>query len=72
VDLERFYDRVHEAGAAIHNLEPAPGFESVRLPGERQWESINKAKGDGVPVHKQDAEMLKSLATPLGINVPWE
>jgi LDH2 family malate/lactate/ureidoglycolate dehydrogenase len=72
VDLDRFYSRIDEAVTAIHALEPAPGFERVRLPGERQWESLRRGKQQGVPVHVKDAEMLKSLATPLGLTIPWE
>ncbi len=72
VEPDRFHARIQEAVTAIHNLEPAPGFERVRLPGERQWESLNRAKQEGVRVHHRDAETLKSLATPMGLTVPWE
>jgi ureidoglycolate dehydrogenase (NAD+) len=71
VDMDRFHARIEEAVTLIHRLEPAPGFERVRLPGERQWEYLNTARQEGVPVHHQDAEMLKSLAAPLNLTVPW-
>ena len=72
VELDRFYARIDEASAAIHALEPAPGFERVRLPGERQWHSLNQARQQGVRVHTKDAQMLKTLAASLGLAVPWE
>jgi ureidoglycolate dehydrogenase (NAD+) len=71
-ELDRFYVRIDEAIQALHQLQPAPGFARVRLPGERQWEEWQKAKEQGVRVHRDDAETLKSLAAAMGINVPWE
>ena len=71
VELDKFYARIEEAVIAIQELEPAEGFDRVRLPGERQWENLNRAKTEGVPLHKKDAETLKSLAEELGVSVPW-
>jgi ureidoglycolate dehydrogenase (NAD+) len=71
VEDEKFYARIEEAVNAIHELEPAEGFDCVRLPGERQWENLNRAKTEGVPLHKKDADALKNLAEGLGVSVPW-
>jgi ureidoglycolate dehydrogenase (NAD+) len=71
-ELDRFYVRIEEAVKAFHQLQPAPGFERTRLPGERQWEEMQRAKEQGVRVHRKDAEMLKSLATAMGLTVPWD
>ena len=71
VEGEKFYARIEEAVNAIHELEPADGFDQVRLPGERQWENLNRAKTEGVPLHKKDADALTGLAEELGVSVPW-
>lgn len=71
-ELDRFYVRIEEAIKALHDLQPAPGFERTRLPGERQWEELHRAKERGVRVHHKDAETLKSLATGMSVNVPWD
>ncbi len=71
-ELDRFYVRIEEAVNALHQLEPAPGFERTRLPGERQWEEMKRARERGVRVHQKDAETLKALAAPMGLTVPWE
>lgn len=71
-ELDRFYVRIDEAVKFLHQLQPAPGFERTRLPGERQWEELNRAKERGVRVHRKDAETLKSLAAKMGLSVPWE
>ncbi|MCA9068568.1 MAG: Ldh family oxidoreductase [Planctomycetaceae bacterium] len=72
VEPDRFYARIEEALTAMRELEPAPEFERVRIPGERQWENMNKAKTQGVPVHETDAETLKTLANKAGVSVPWD
>lgn len=71
IELDRFHARIDEALTAMRELEPAPEFERVRIPGERQWDNLNKAKTQGVPLHQTDAETLKALAEKLGVNVPW-
>ncbi len=71
VERDRFEARIREAVDALHALAPAPGFERVRLPGERQWEHLQRAETAGVSIHRQDAEMLKSLVEGLGLSVPW-
>lgn len=71
-ELDRFYVRIDEAVNALQQLEPAPGFERTRLPGQRQWEELNRAKEQGVRVHRQDAETLKTLASGMGLRAPWD
>ncbi len=71
VERDRFEARIREAVDAIHQLTPAPGFDRVRLPGERQWEYLQRAEQAGVSIHHQDAEMLQTLAGGLGLGVPW-
>ena len=70
-DLSRFYDRIEEALAAIRQLPPEPGFDRVRLPGERQWEAEQQAKAQGVALHRQDVETLETLAAEMKLTVPW-
>lgn len=72
VEPDRFYARIEEALTAMRELEPAPEFEKVRIPGERQWENLNKAKTQGVPLHQTDAGTLKTLAEDLGVRIPWD
>jgi len=71
VEPEKFHARMEEALKAIRELEPAEGFDAVRLPGERQWNNLITAKKDGVPIHRDDAATIKTIAASLELDAPW-
>jgi uncharacterized oxidoreductase len=71
------------AGAAYYGKEMArfiahvkrsrvrPGFDAVRLPGERGLAALAAARKKGVPVDKAKLRMLEALAAKNGLTVNW-
>jgi LDH2 family malate/lactate/ureidoglycolate dehydrogenase len=71
VDLDDFYAEVDSTMAAIRALPPAPGFDSVRLPGELEWERAARWKREGIPFHRDHVKKLEALAASAKLDVPW-
>ncbi len=71
VDSERFLDRVQQAVDQIRSLPPAEGFDRVLVPGEVEWERIERCKRDGLPLHRDTVSRLTELAERLGIAAQW-
>ena len=55
---------------AVHQLAPAPGFDRVRLPGERGFETAQSRKEGGVPVAAGTLKRLLESAASLGVAAP--
>ena len=55
---------------SIHQLDPAPDFDRVRLPGERGFETAHSRKADGVPVAAGTLKRLLESASALGVTAP--
>ena len=71
VDPDAFYARHDASAAAVRALEPAEGFDKVRLPGELEWERAERWKNEGIPIHREHAQKLEEIATSLKLDVPW-
>lgn len=63
-------DDVHSLADAIHHLDPAPGFDRVRLPGERGFETAQSRKAEGIPIAQGTLNRLLESATALGVTSP--
>lgn len=76
IDPAAFGDRdgfLAEAGALadeIHGLEPSPGVDKVRLPGERGHETEMKRAGEGIPVADGTVKRLNAAAAEVGVAIP--
>lgn len=76
IDPRAFEDQaaiLKDVGAladAIHRLDPAPGFDRVRLPGERGFETAKGRRASGVPVAAGTLERLLEAAASLGVAPP--
>jgi LDH2 family malate/lactate/ureidoglycolate dehydrogenase len=71
VELETFFQEVAAAIADIRALQPADGFDRVRLPGELEHERAERWLRDGIPIHPEHAKKLEEVATAMKLPVPW-
>lgn len=55
---------------AIHATPPRPGFDSVRLPGERGLERRREQLADGIRLHPSVMPAVTSWAEKLGVSPP--
>jgi LDH2 family malate/lactate/ureidoglycolate dehydrogenase len=58
VDPERFAQRIDDLLTNLHEIEPGL---TITLPGERGWQTHADYLRDGVPVHREIVEQLKSI-----------
>lgn len=65
VDPDRFHQHLDASVSSIRELKPADGFDKVRVPGEMEFERSQKWSNDGIPMHRDHVERLKTLATDL-------
>lgn len=66
-DIEKFYSELGLATTEIRELEPADGFDKVRLPGELEHERAERWKVEGIPIHRNHADALVRLGETLKI-----
>jgi len=71
VDLDCFYAELDSTIAEIRALQPAEGFDRVRLPGELEWERARRWKREGIPLHRDHVQKLEEIAASLKLQVPW-
>lgn len=69
-DRENFLANVEALARAIHGLEPSPGVDKVRLPGERGHETELARRQGGIPVADGTVSRLNAVAGELGVAVP--
>jgi LDH2 family malate/lactate/ureidoglycolate dehydrogenase len=67
---ERFLKEIDATIADIRALEPADGFDKVRVAGELEWERAQQWTEAGVPLHREHVDSLAKLATGLGRELP--
>ena len=71
VDPDRFSAELESTMSDIRGLEPADGFDRVRLPGELEAERAAAWQRDGIPLHRDHVAALTELATVMKLDVPW-
>ena len=71
VEPERFYNELESTIAEIRALQPAAGFDAVRIPGELEWDRANRWKRDGIPLHRDHLQKLEEIADGMKLPVPW-
>lgn len=69
-DPKTFLDNAQALAAAIHRLEPAPGFERVLLPGERGAGTARTRSAEGIPLSAGTVKRLVESAASVGAQVP--
>lgn len=68
--LERFEQQTREFLARVKDVEPAPGFDEVLLPGEKEQRAGAERSAAGVPLPAAVWDDLCALATELGVPRP--
>lgn len=71
-DSKTFLGNVQALAAAIHRLEPAPGFDQVLLPGERGFETERTRTAEGIPLSAGTVKRLVESAVAVGAQVPGD
>ena len=69
-DLESFEQLTREFLARIKAVEPAPGFDEVLLPGEKEQRSSAERSMAGVPLPQGVWDDLCALAREYGVAIP--
>jgi LDH2 family malate/lactate/ureidoglycolate dehydrogenase len=64
-----FLAEVDAVAAAILAVEPAPGFDRVRLPGEPEAETEARRRAEGIPLDDATWQDLVRAAAGLGVEV---
>ena len=67
-DADRFKARMDGIIRQIKASRPAPGFDSVHLPGERAAETAERYRREGVPVSQATREALAKVAADAGVD----
>ncbi len=67
---EAFAAGFEKLAAAISGAEPAPGFDEVLLPGEREYRAAQQAATAGVELAPTTVQLLDELASELSLSTP--
>jgi LDH2 family malate/lactate/ureidoglycolate dehydrogenase len=65
--LSRFYADLEQLVAEVKSAPPAPGHESVYLPGEPEWLVMQQRLKTGIPLSLGVRHMLRELGNALGV-----
>jgi uncharacterized oxidoreductase len=65
-----FLADVDAVAGAVLAVEPAPGFDRVRLPGEPEAETEARRRAEGIPIPEATWRQLAGVASGLGVDVP--
>ena len=69
-DSGTFLENARSLATAIHELEPARGFDRVLLPGERGFETERKRSAEGITVPPGTVKRLVEAANSVGTPIP--
>ena len=61
---------VQDVAGQIRGAPRQPGFSTIYLPGDLEWEREREARARGVELPDDDAGRLRSLAGDLGVPFP--
>jgi L-lactate dehydrogenase len=59
---DHFYGQIERLKQHVRSSRPRPGFEAIRLPGERLCGSLRESADNGIPVEETLLETLNALA----------
>ncbi|HSG66065.1 MAG TPA: Ldh family oxidoreductase [Gammaproteobacteria bacterium] len=69
-EVDAFKRAVDAAIAAMHGSPTLPGFDAVRVPGERSHAIRREREAEGIPVHAGLDQALRALGMSLGVAYP--
>jgi L-2-hydroxycarboxylate dehydrogenase (NAD+) len=67
MDVDAFKAEVDDAWATMKSSPTLPGFDEIRLPGERSGRVAETRRKEGVPLHPELDQALATLAAELAI-----
>ena len=68
--LEQFHARMQQLRRELTQVQRAPGFERIVLPGELEHERRQERLQHGIPIHADTPEAMRELCTALGLDPP--
>ena len=70
-DAEGFRKEMTRIIASSRSLKPIPGKETAEIPGSLEWQRERDWSRDGIPLPEQNRHTLETVASSMGIGVPW-
>ena len=67
IDVATFKAKVDEVWETMKSSPLLPGFDEIRLPGERSARTAAERRAKGIPLHPELDRQLRALADELGI-----
>ena len=67
IDVATFKAKVDEVWETMKSSPLLPGFDEIRLPGERAARTVAERKAKGIPLHPELDRQLRTLADELGV-----
>jgi len=67
---ERFQQEIDATVAELRALEPAEGFDKVRIAGELEWERSLQWNEEGIPLHRSHVDSLTELCRREHCEIP--
>jgi LDH2 family malate/lactate/ureidoglycolate dehydrogenase len=67
---DTFAQRMDTLIDKIKDLEPAEGFDEVRVAGERGARLEDEYRASGLPLNPKDVDALSKLGDELGVSFP--
>ncbi len=68
VDIEEFTTRVDAAIQQVHNTRKAPGVDRTWMPGEREFETRERNRENGIPLSEETLSDLSTTAKERGVD----
>ena len=72
VPVEAFEQDVGQLMGAVSRMTPFPGHDHADLPGGPEWRRERAYSTEGIPISRQAADSLETLAGESGLTVPWQ
>ena len=67
---ESYMDEMQRFVTYLKSARARPGFEQVRLPGQRGFAALEDCRAHGVPLDETKLQMLRSIAKDNGLDAP--
>ena len=68
---DRFRELTGELRDYVRSSVPAPGFEEVLMPGEREFRTLRARRREGIPLPEESRRLIAGVADRVGVRVPW-
>ena len=66
--ISDYCSRAEEVLDRVRNVKPARGFDKVMVPGDKETDTRNKRKREGIPIPEDTWKSIIETAASLGID----